>query len=326
MRLLSTFFALLFCLSLHAQETVYNRYSMTLLPNDKGGYSLKYAQKYEKIIDLAKVPDLLVPYKYKAAAVTSKDYKDIPTKEFVFKTYPGYELRLSVDPAPGDAPAPFMIYIHGGGWARGDMGANRDLSKYCAAKCGVTGVRISYTLAPQPGATVLVSIQDVLDAVQWVRDNAAMLNVDPDRFGFMGGSAGGHLAAMGAMKTPGTKVLVGLSGIYDLTTAAISAKATAAERIAYFCGKDPAVLREASPIFNIPAEGALPATLLIHGTGDIVVESGQSVMMRDALQKAGCKKLELTLVQYYDHGVASTASDKKEEMLLQMYNFIKDNI
>ncbi len=326
MRILPLFFVLLLALPLHAQETAYNRYSMTLLPDGNGGYVLKSAQKYEKIIDITKIPDLLVPYKHQSDKINGSVYKHIVTDEYLYKTYPGYELRLQVDRAPGDAPAPFMVYIHGGGWARGEMTANRELSKYCAAKCGVTGVRISYTLAPQADATVLVSIQDVLDAVQWVKENAAMLNVDPARFGFMGGSAGGHLAAMGALKTPGAKVLIGVSGIYDLTTAAISARATQPERIAYFCDKDPAVLKQASPVFNIPAKAALPSVLLIHGTGDIVVECEQSVIMRDALQKAGCKNLKLNLLQYYDHGVSSSASDKKEELLLEMAEFIKDNI
>lgn len=69
-----------------------------------------------------------------------------------------------------------------------------------------------------------VSIQDILDAVKYVQEHAAELNVNPACVGFLGTSAGAHLAAVAAMTVPGTKALVGYSGIYDLEKAAITMK------------------------------------------------------------------------------------------------------
>ena len=88
-------------------------------------------------------------------------------------------------------------------------------------------------MAPQSDATVKVSIQDILDAVKYVREHAAELNIAPDCFGFLGTSAGAHLAAVAAMTVPGTKAFVGYSGIYDLEKAAITMKTKDPQRIAY---------------------------------------------------------------------------------------------
>lgn len=54
------------------------------------------------------------------------------TKDIVYKKHKDYELILTVDFAETDKPAPFVVYIHGGGWARGDNGSSRSLSQYLA--------------------------------------------------------------------------------------------------------------------------------------------------------------------------------------------------
>lgn len=204
-----------------AQTQLTNKYAMKLTQRADGSCELLNRARYERIVDLSTFDDLLVPYTYRAVRLQSRDYKGVETREIVYRTHAGYELQLAVDLAVSDGPAPVVFYCHGGGWARGDNGSQRSLSQYLAKQHGITGVRINYTLAPQPGATVEVSIDDVLAAVQYVRDHAAELNADTQRFGFVGTSAGAHLSAVGAMRTPEAKVFVGYSGIYDLETAAI---------------------------------------------------------------------------------------------------------
>ncbi len=188
----------------------------------------------------------------KTTALSSRDYKGVETREITYKNHDGYSLTLAIDMAASDAPTPVVFYLHGGGWERGNNGSLRVQSQYMAKQHGVTGVRVSYTLAPQPDATVQVSIQDVKDAVQYIRDHAKELNIDPSRMGFVGTSAGAHLAAVAAMTTPEAKAFVGYSGIYNLETAAITSRAKKEPRVTYFCGKDPKVLRDASPMNLIP--------------------------------------------------------------------------
>lgn len=105
-------------------------------------------------------------------------------------------MKITVDKAVSDKPTPFMIYIHGGGWARGDNSSSKVISQYLAKQHGITGFRIEYTLAPQSGASVQVSISDVMDALKYIQDHARELNVNPNIYGFLGTSAGAHLGLL----------------------------------------------------------------------------------------------------------------------------------
>lgn len=298
-----------------------NRYAMKLSANPDGTYSLATPKKYT--IDLSQVPDLLVPYT-PVPFVSKKDYGSCRTVEYVYKSYPDYELKLAVDLAESATPAPFMVYIHGGGWARGNNDSNRSLSQYLAVQKGIAGVRVSYSLAGQTGADITVTAKDIEDAVRFVRDRAKELNINPDVFGFCGASAGGHLSALGAMTIEGAKLFVGYSGIYDLTTAAITVKAKDPVRVAYFKDLSPAVLRKYSPAYLIPRKN-IPAALIVCGTGDSVVEYGQSVEFAAALKKRG-GKVDLEVYPYYDHNLSSKSSDKAGDIFRLTVQFISDRL
>ena len=301
-----------------------NRYSMKLSQNTDGSYSLINEKRYAKLIDLSKVEGLLEPYTYQRDRLQTKDYKGVEVREFVYRTHDGYELKMAVDMAVSEQPTPVVIYCHGGGWARGNNGALRTLSQYMAKQKGVTGVRIAYTLAPQPGATVEVSIDDVLAAVKYLRDHARELNIDPSRIGFVGNSAGAHLAAVGAMRTQGAKAFVGYSGIYDLETAAICQRTKDPQRIGYFCDRDPKVLHAASPVNLVPKKN-VPAALLFGGTADITVECAQSKAFAAALEKRG-GKVDLEVLENYDHNLSAKASDKMEEVFFKTVDFLAENL
>lgn len=305
-----------------AQPT--NRYAMKLDRSDDGTYSLRSRERYARIVDLSAIDDLLVPYVYERDRLQSRDYKGVEVREFTYAKHDGYELKIAVDMAVADGPTPVVFYLHGGGWARGNNGTFRTLSQYMAKQRGVTGVRIAYSLAPQKGADVRVSIADVGAAVQWVRDHAAELNIDPARMGFVGNSAGAHLAAVGAMSTPEAKALVGTSGIYDLETAAICQRSKDPQRIAYFRDRDARVLREASPVNLIPRKGA-PAALLFCGTADITVECAQSEAFAAALRKRGAR-VDLRVYPNYDHNLSAKASDKMEEVFFATVDFLTENL
>ena len=299
------------CLAQETQPQQFsNRYGMKMKQNEDGSYSLLYAKKYAKFIDVNTIPDVMTPYTYQANRLKSKDYKGVITKDIVYKKYKDYELILTVDFAETDNPAPFVVYLHGGGWARGNNGSSRSLSQYLAKQKGITGVRVSYTLAPQSDATVKVSIQDVWDAVKYIREHAAELNINPECFGFLGTSAGAHL--------------VGYSGIYDLEKAAIIQKTKDSQRIGYFCGRDPKVLREISPVNLIPKKN-VPASMLVCGTCDVTVECEQSEIFASALKKRG-GVCELLRYEYYDHNVSSKTSDKMEEIFFKSVDFLTDHV
>lgn len=302
-----------------------NRYAMKLTRNDDGSYSLLNEKRYAKAIDLSLYgPELLEPYTHQNDRLQSRDYKGVEVREIVYRKHDGYELTMAVDMAQSDKPAPVVIYCHGGGWARGDNSSQRSLSQYLAKQKGITGVRINYTLAPQPDATVNVSIDDVLAAVAYLREHASELNIDPDRIGFVGTSAGAHLAAVGAMRTPKTKVFVGYSGIYDLETAAICQRTKDEQRIAYFLDRDPKILRAASPESIIPKKTKIAAQIYC-GTADITVEYEQSRSFARALEKHGAT-VDLQIYEKYDHGLNAKSSDKMEEIFFKTVDFISAHL
>src|SRR3954447_5088208 len=90
------------------------------------------------------------------------------------------------------APRPLVLCIHGGGWAAGDKRSYAWLADALAQR-GYAAASITYRFAPAHHAPA--QMDDVQRAVRWLRKNAAKYELDPDRFGAIGGSAGGHLAA-----------------------------------------------------------------------------------------------------------------------------------
>ncbi len=301
-----------------------NHYAMKLVEDGQGGYKLLQEARYAKArMDMNMLTDVLVPYKYEPQRLTGKLYKGVETIDIVYKKANGYELILSVDKAVSDKPTPFMIYLHGGGWRTGNNSSSKVLSQYLAKQAGITGVRVSYTLAPQPGASIQVTIQDVMDALKYVQNHAKDLNINPSCFGFLGTSAGAHLAAVGAMKSQ-AKLLVGYSGIYDLQKAKITAKTKDAQRIAYFNQLNPKTLADVSPVNLIPKKN-VPACLLVCGTYDLTVECEQSKLFADAVNQKGGKAV-LDVYPFYDHNLSSKGSDKMEEIFFKSVDFIQNNL
>jgi acetyl esterase/lipase len=91
-----------------------------------------------------------------------------------------------------DKPLPLVVWVHGGGWERGsknNTGPSMDLLKE-----GYAVASINYRLSQH--AVFPAQIEDCKSAICWLRLNAGKYNLDPERFGAWGMSAGGHLAAL----------------------------------------------------------------------------------------------------------------------------------
>jgi len=102
---------------------------------------------------------------------------------------------------PGGAqqPAPAMVEIHGGWWEGGspaDAAEGVPGSSFFM-RHGIALFSIAYRLGGAGGFPQC--IRDCRNAIRFVRKNAARFNIDPDRIGCMGGSAGGHLSLMTAL-------------------------------------------------------------------------------------------------------------------------------
>ncbi|MBP3382512.1 MAG: alpha/beta hydrolase [Tidjanibacter sp.] len=304
-------------------KKISNRYSMELLPNEDGTYRLRNHDRY-KFINLDEVPDLLTVYEHRPIA-SSKHYKSCVSEEYVYKTYPEYELKLIVDRAVSDTPAPFVVWIHGGGWTKGNNNAFRVSSQFMAVQKGIAGVRIAYTLSHQPGAKIELSMEDIADAVKWVQKHAKELNIDPKSFGFCGQSAGAHLSAASAMTIKGTKAMVGYAGPYNFLTSNDGVVNTNdRKRTRYFHNLDKDVLEAYSPVYMIPKK-KIPAVMLFHGTGDCLVDYTQSVEFAEALRAKG-GEVDLRIYPYYDHNMHGQRSDVGHELLMLTADFFAEKL
>lgn len=105
----------------------------------------------------------------------------------------GGQQNMRVTKAEGDN-RPAIVFVHGGGWAT-DGGTYGPDFQNRAAKWGYSSFRISYRLMP---GGVYEQLQDVMRAVQHVRDNASKYNIDPNRVAIWGDSAGGSLTVRAA--------------------------------------------------------------------------------------------------------------------------------
>ena len=100
-------------------------------------------------------------------------------------------LDLYLPQAKSGEAMPLIIYIHGGGWRE----FNKDIcpGEIVAAK-GKAIACINYRYSTE--AVFPAQIHDAKGAVRWLRANADQYNLDPNRFGAWGDSAGGHLSAL----------------------------------------------------------------------------------------------------------------------------------
>ena len=90
-------------------------------------------------------------------------------------------------------PQPAIVVVHGGGWKNGDKTKFRALAVALARRGYVTAA-IEYRLADE--AAFPAGIQDCNAAVRYLRANAQKYQIDPQRIGAVGGSAGGHLVGL----------------------------------------------------------------------------------------------------------------------------------
>lgn len=120
---------------------------------------------------------------------------------------PGDALPIRVYRRYGNPPgalAPGIVYLHGGGWATGDLDTHDGSCRLLAAVTGCVVVAVDYRLAPEhpyPAA-----MEDALGAYRWVHGHAGELGITAGRVGVAGDSAGGNLAAAVALLTrPGAE-------------------------------------------------------------------------------------------------------------------------
>lgn len=215
----------------------------------------------------------------------------------------GIPLLLDIySPKEPRGKLPALIWIHGGSWKSG----SKDfcpIGFMATQNCAI--VSIDYRLsgvAPFPA-----QLHDCKAVVRWLRAHAAEYNLDSDRIGACGASAGGHLAALlgTTADVPELEGNVGGNLNFSSRVKAVCVfypptdldKLVVSERLRRSANTEVAKLlggpledhlqlaEMANPIRHINKD-AVPF-FIIHGAQDTLVPVEQSRMLYNALKAAG---------------------------------------
>jgi len=206
---------------------------------------------------------------------------------------------------PADAQRPpLVVMIHGGAFR---MGSKEGENPVPFLAEGYAVASINYRLSGQ--AIFPAQIEDCKAAVRWLRAHAAQYGYDPGRFGVIGSSAGGHLAAMlgtagstaefdvGAYLDASSRVQAvvdrfGPTDFLQMDAHRLPAGQThntpdspESQLVGGNLQDNPDKARRANPITYVTRNA--PPFLIIHGDNDPLVPHHQSELLVSALKKAG---------------------------------------
>ena len=251
---------------------------------------------------------------FTATAAAAQPYEVVTRPNIDYVEHDGVKLQGDLYLPKGRDKAPVLIAAHGGGWQIGSRVSYRFWGPYLA-KHGFGLFAINYRLSKPGTKSYPAAVYDVKAAVQYVRANAAQLNIDPERIGMMGDSAGAHLVSLVALAgddplfssehrndphaaTPSNvKAVIGFYGVYDMHAQWHHDQlARPRDQITEkFIGQSPMQSRrayfDASPVSYATIdkrEKTGTRFLLIHGTNDDIVDpKTQGEVFLNSLKQAG---------------------------------------
>jgi acetyl esterase/lipase len=182
---------------------------------------------------------------------------------------------------PGKVPA--VLLIHGGGWTGKDGRWQMDPIAERLARRGYAVLNVTYRLAPRWHYPA--PVDDLQEAVKWLRAHAAEEGIDPQRIAAFGYSAGGYLAALvGLIEGPENahlKAIVAGGAPSDLRFY------PGGDLVPQFLGgtqqEIPERFQEASPVTYVTRRS--PPMFIYHSTGDRLVPPEHAWAMISGLEK-----------------------------------------
>ena len=211
------------------------------------------------------------------------------------------------------APAPVLLYFHGGAWVMGDKREQGiPMLEYLAERSYVC-VTANYALSPKARWP-----QHVLDcklALAWVKRNIADYGGDPGLVFVSGCSAGGHLAALVALTAndptwqPGFEdedsEVVGcipLYGVYDFVDSDRIGNANLAPILERHVFERAAVeaFAAASPISRV--HESAPPFFVVHGRNDVLVPVQAARAFVGSLRAASSQPVAFAELPLAQHG------------------------
>ena len=222
----------------------------------------------------------------------------IVSKDIVYKETDQRSLKLDIYKEESLTElAPVIIFIHGGGWHKGDK---KDYLVYCLsfAERGYVTASLSYRFSQE--AIFPAALEDIICGIRWIKLHGIEYGIDSSKVALVGGSAGGHLAMMAAYSadesffgsgcddggvSTDVQAIVNLYGPTDLTTDFAINQEVTPQFLGETFGENPDIYLNASPIKYISPDD--PPTLTFHGTIDKTVPIYQGNILDKVMREQG---------------------------------------
>lgn len=224
---------------------------------------------------------------------------DIP-----FAEVDGHRLALDLYLPEGKQGAPLVVFVHGGGWRRGDR---NEMPLGGMAPAGFAFASVDYRLSPV--AQFPAQAHDIKAAIRFLRAKQGEYGYDASRVAIAGTSAGAHLALLVGV-TNGHKELEGTVGgnlgqssdvqailsyygasnfltiLPQSTPFGLGVRVPALQILLGGQPEDKEELAKlASPVFHLDAND--PPLLLLHGDQDPQMPINQSLELYGAYREKG---------------------------------------
>lgn len=246
------------------------------------------------------------------------------------------DLKLDlIYPEDPEKVYPCIVWICGGAWLTMDRSAHLP---YLAelARSGFVVASVEYRTSNE--AIYPAQIVDVKAAIRYLRAHSERYRINPERFGVMGESAGGYLAAMAALADDpafdegdyleySSKVQAACPWYPPTDVTGFpypSPLESAASRESLMLGMNVMLHQEealkACPVSYVSKDA--PPFMIIHGMNDHTVPFSQGEILHDKLEAAGCD-VKLIAIEDADH------ADRRffqEEIWKRITGFFHDKI
>ena len=125
-------------------------------------------------------------------------FSQISPEKIFYKSTEQTDLNLFIyNPVDFDKSQTYncIVFFHGGGWNSGDYKQFERQSIYFASR-GMVAISVEYRIRNKHGTSPIQAMEDAKSAIRFIRLNAELFSINPNRIAAAGGSAGGHLAAV----------------------------------------------------------------------------------------------------------------------------------
>lgn len=233
--------------------------------------------------------------------------KPVIHDSLIYRTIDNIKLqvhRFQLSEAPAE-PAPAIIFFFGGGWVRGHPKQFFPHAEHLA-KQGMVAFSAEYRVRQRHGTTPFEAVEDGMAAIQWLRENAEQLNIDPERIIAAGGSAGGHVAACTGTVSHLVDSTLETEISYLPNAMVLFNPVIDTGPDGYGYDRLQERYREISPVDHVSLN--TPPTLIFHGTADSTVVFENVLEFQESMRSAG-NRCEVMAFEDKEHGFFNYGRD-----------------